>query len=119
MVHSSMRLDIVMVASDNFVAEVVESETPVLFACFQAGDYSDSGQLELAQVSEKFSGALKVCVANKESLGVINEVCKIEGTPTFLIYKNGEEVGRLLGRWDEFLLSDFISQALFSDNEDA
>ena len=105
-----------MVAAENFVSQVLESEAPVLMACLQSGEHVEKKCGNLALVSQKFNGALKVCVAEKESLGIINDLCAIEGAPTFLIFQKGGEVGRLLGEWDEFLLADFVSQTLFPNN---
>ena len=107
---------IVMVAAENFVSQVLESEAPVLVACLHSREYFEEKRVNLALVHQKFNGALKVCVAERESLGVINDLCGIEGAPTFLIFEKGGEVGRLLGEWDEFLLSDFVSQTLFPNN---
>ena len=64
-------------------------------------------------VSIEYGEALKVCLQDKESLGSF-EKYGIEGSPTFIIFYQGEEKGRMLGKAERDTLNAFISRILSS-----
>jgi hypothetical protein len=115
MVVQGAQIGIVTIDPGNFMDEVTGVKEPVLIACLSSHDQRNSDMGEMRKLAEHFNDALRVVTATKESLGGLGQMLKVTGTPTFLLYNNGVEVGRLLGRWDEFLLADFIMQMIFAD----
>ncbi len=98
---------------DDFRTEVLDEKRPVLMACL-SHDFRYSEQKEvLDSVSSKYGEALKVCLRDKETLGTFRRF-EIEGSPTFIIFHEGEERGRMLGKAERDTLSSFISRILSS-----
>ena len=83
---------------ENFEAEVLKAELPVL-----ADFYSDScvpcKRLSplLAEVEEENADSLKVVKINVNFDTELAEKYKVQAAPTLILFKNGEEIDRLLG----------------------
>lgn len=83
---------------ENFEAEVLKAELPVL-----ADFYSDScvpcKRLSplLAEVEEKNADSLKVVKINVNFDTELAEKYEVQAAPTLILFKNGEEIDRLIG----------------------
>ena len=101
-----------LVRSEDFESEVSREQRPVLLACFY-GEAELRTQLRLVEsVSEGYKDTLKACVIDEDSLSTLREALGIVGTPTFLIFHQGEEKSRILGHVDGETLSAFVRQTL-------
>lgn len=86
------------VNEENFEAEVLKSEIPVL-----ADFYSDScvpcKRLSpiLAEIEEEFSDSLKVVKININFDSALAEKYEVLSAPTLILFKNGNEAARLSG----------------------
>ena len=98
---------------DNFEKEIEKETGPVLLACIRR-DYNYNEQEKvIRKISNKFSAVMKVCLLDDES-GAIYKKLGIEGTPTFLLFYNGEEKDRILGKTNLEKLNTFVLQALLA-----
>ncbi len=95
-----------------FTKQVLDHPAPVLVA-FLRCDLEPVEQLELlATVAKAYGPALKVCVLDAlESYGFRKEYTVL-GTPTYLIFQDGREVERMLGKADIDSLRFFLDHVL-------
>jgi thioredoxin 1 len=100
----------VRVNAENFEAEVLQSETPVL-----ADFYSDSCvpckrmSPVLAEIEEEYKGSLKVVKINIGFDGELAEKYEVQAAPTFVFFKNGEEAARIRGAVKKAALIEAIN----------
>lgn len=96
----------------DFTKQVLHHPVPVLVACLRR-DLEPTEQLELlATVATAYGPALKVCVLDAlESYGFRKDY-KVLGTPTYLIFQDGREVERMLGKADIDSLYFFLDHVL-------
>lgn len=101
-----------IIGLDNFNRLVLAEEKPILLLCMPR-DSSFSSQVEdLERLQHEFENVLKVCFLEEEFLGAFMERYKVLGTPTFLVFSNGDERERLLGQVSQRDLKLFVHQAL-------
>jgi len=105
--------DICLVGSEDFEQEVLKKNVPVLVVCIH-NDSEIEGQVEVINyvTAKPYGERLHVCLLKEECLGIFSEKYKVSGTPTFLIFSDGEEIGRLLGQVDATTLKEFLSKTL-------
>jgi len=101
------------IEANHFQAEVLGEKKPVLMACLSRDFRYREQKKVLDSVLGEYGEAIKVYLRDKESLGSF-ERFGIEGSPTFIIFYQGEEKGRMLGRAEKATLSAFISRILSS-----
>jgi thioredoxin-like negative regulator of GroEL len=101
-----------VIRTADFTKQVLDHPTPVLVACLRR-DLEPAEQLELLALVAKAHGpALKVCVIDAlESYGFRKDY-KVLGTPTYLIFQDGREVERMLGKADIESLYFFLDHVL-------
>jgi hypothetical protein len=88
----------------------MREENPVLLACV----HRDHGLKKQLAILEDISGEnkeLKICLLY-EDFSEIHKLLKIDGTPTFVMFSDNKERGRLLGKADKNMLSAFIMRSL-------
>jgi len=97
------------ITDQDFQKEVLESEEPVLvdFWAPWCGPCKMVGPV-VEQMSEKFSGKLKVVKLNTDDNQNTSMKYQITGIPCMIIFKGGEEVNRLVG----FRPADAMEQEL-------
>lgn len=96
-----------LISADNFEAKVLEEKRPVLLAYIRR-DYEFKKQAEvLRNVSKMYDNELKVYQLDENSIGLIR-MLDIAGDPTFLIFHEGEEKERILGKANNETLSAFV-----------
>lgn len=99
------------IGMDNFESEVRLELRPVLVACIHRG-FEAKAQLKiLEEVSRKIAWNIKICILYK-GISDASRVLSVEGTPTFLLYLDGEEIGRILGKVPPEKLIGFVSEKL-------
>lgn len=103
---------------DDFESEVIEERRPVLVACIYWGSEFKEQTEALKSISKSYREALKICLLGTDSIGALREKLGIGGTPTFLIFYEGEEKGRILGRADSDTLRAFVIRTLSHFQDD-
>lgn len=99
---------IALILANNFQREILDEKKPVLVLC---SDY-DSDLPAVLSVLDDFTrtlnGGLKVGVLAEEFTKPFQESFRVIGTPTFLLFDQGRERGRLLGQTDTATLTDWM-----------
>lgn len=89
-----------------------ESNRPVLVACLHHSEDWDQLTRELQSTDKHFEGRLLVIVMDCSQEPLAAERLGLLGTPTFLLYAAGREVGRLIGRADSPSLRALVRSVL-------
>lgn len=83
---------------DNFEAEVLQAEGPVLVDFW--GDKCEPCKALMPEVhalAEKYGDRIKMCKLNTSENRRLAIGQKVLGLPTFIVYKNGEKVKEISG----------------------
>jgi thioredoxin-like negative regulator of GroEL len=97
---------------ENFNEEVILEKKPVLLVCMtQDDDFSRQWEV-LKTVAQRYEEELKVGLLAQDSTERFKKRLQISGTPTFLLMKEGREIGRILGIIDQESLTTLIDQHL-------
>ena len=99
------------VGMDNFESEISLELRPVLLACIRRGFEAKDQLKTLEAVSDKLARKVKICLVY-EGISDAYRVLSVEGTPTFLLYVDGEEIGRILGKVLPEKLIEFVLKTL-------
>ncbi len=97
---------------DNFDAEILNEERPVLLSCVHRGDGFREQLAVIESVSEAYAGALKSCLLEDGLIAALEKRLGVRGTPTFLVLKEGIEIDRMLGKANRETLAAFLVRAL-------
>jgi len=100
------------VGLDNFSSDVLGEVRPVLLLCLSKDASLEAQISEAEKVHQAYWRSLKTCLLKEDFLGAFMERYRVRGTPTFLIFSNGEERQRLLGKSSYQDLQQFIVQTL-------
>jgi thioredoxin 1 len=103
----------VTVTNDNFKAEVLESDIPVLadfwaewcVPCKMVGPI-------LEQMAEEYKGKLKVAKINVDQEGDLAFNYKIQSIPTILLFHNGEVAKQQIGAVPKKALEELVKEYL-------
>lgn len=101
-----------LVGAYNFESEVIREQKPVFLGCFDRSAKFEIRKETMNSISKIFGDALKVCLLKEEFIGLFKERFHIYGTPTFLVFFEGEEKDRMLGQADQETLKSFIAHTL-------
>lgn len=84
--------------TDNFEAEVLKSDVPVLvdFWATWCGPCQMQGPL-IEQVAEEMQGKAKIGKLNVDEEGEIAQRYGVMSIPTLIVFRDGKEVGRAVG----------------------
>lgn len=88
----------VTITQDNFTAEVIESEIPVVVDFW--ADWCMPCKMVapvLEQISQDYAGKLKVAKVDVDDNGAIAQQYNIVSIPTLLLFKDGEVVSQQVG----------------------
>lgn len=88
----------VTITQDNFTAEVIESELPVVVDFW--ADWCMPCKMVapvLEQISQDYAGKLKVAKVDVDDNGAIAQQYNIVSIPTLLLFKDGEVVSQQVG----------------------
>lgn len=90
--------NIVMLTEDNFRAEVLQCETPVLVDFWAAwcGPCKMVAPL-IDELADEYAGKAKVCKLNVDDCGKIAQTYGVMSIPTLIVFKGGQEANRIVG----------------------
>ncbi|MHB8089992.1 MAG: thioredoxin family protein [Syntrophales bacterium] len=97
---------------DEFEEKVLKDSNPVLVLCMRHDPEFKEQISSIKDICTNYVGRLKVYLLGDEALRTFRESFAVKGTPTFLLFMNGIEKGRLLGQVDSTDLNDFLSRML-------
>ncbi|MCI5538039.1 MAG: thioredoxin [Oscillospiraceae bacterium] len=103
----------IKLTKDNFDAEVINSNIPVLvdFWATWCGPCRMIAPV-IESIAEKFDGRIKVGKVNVDEEPEISLEYNIASIPTVMIFKNGEEVSKSIGYSDEAEIEQLVLQAI-------
>ena len=102
---------ITLIAIDNFRASVLDEIKPVLLAHISRDHEFEDMETVLRHISEKYVNTLKVCLLDEDSNTIFRRF-GIEGSPAFIVFHEGKEKGRMLGKVDNNVLDSFVLRTL-------
>ncbi|QGY38704.1 thioredoxin [Pseudodesulfovibrio cashew] len=95
-----------------FDIELQSGQGPCLVAFLKRNDrYRDQMKI-LEEASAAYGGVFRFYLFDADYLDTALERFKVKGTPTFLLFREGREVSRLIGESDRETLGEFIESAL-------
>lgn len=103
-----MNFAVVEINRDNFEEEVVESKEPVLLDFWGPQCKPCLALMPVVERLEKeYAGRLKVAKLNASENRMLCAKLRVMGLPTFLFYKGGVEMNRLMG--DQITEGDLLN----------
>ena len=94
----------------NFNEEVLKSELIIIdFGCSWCLP-SQSEKIILGELAREYNGEIRVGFVNVDQNPVLGEKYEIIGVPTFILFKKGEEMRRMIGARSKEQLISFIEQ---------
>ncbi len=100
-----------IIETKNFKSEVLREDKPVLLARISR-DYGCIEQTKvLVAIAKEYGEEIKVCLLDENSI-VTFKKCGIDGSPAFVIFYEGIEISRKLGKADKEVLSLFVSKSI-------
>lgn len=99
--------------TDNFEAEVLKSEQPVLVDFF--ADWCGPCKMMapvVEKLAEELDGRVKVGKCNIDDNLLIAQKYKVTSIPTFIVFKNGQPSAVFMGAMQAQTLRDKVEQAI-------
>jgi thioredoxin-like negative regulator of GroEL len=104
--------------SEAFQSALRDWEVPMLVACLTEGPEFTKTLRVLESATSGLGRPITVGVIREDSRKVFMSRFGIPGTPTFVIFQEGREVGRLLGLADREMIRDFLQKSVDSSSSD-
>lgn len=96
----------------SFEQEALKNDCPVVLLCMHRGREFSSHAEVLRDTAEAFPDRLVPLVLDEEFIEPFRHRFGVKGTPTFLVFFEGREMGRLLGQHDRDALYRLIKESL-------
>ena len=109
---------VTFINNQNYTTEIDRAGKPVLLLCMPKGPDFSGQSILLHQVAEKYKDTVKVCLLEEELINGFRQMLHIKGTPVYLLFLRGKEIGRMLGMAGEEQLTAFLSRYLSSSDRD-
>ncbi len=99
------------VTDQSFENDVLKSNTPVLvdFWAEWCGPCRALGP-KLEEIGQEMAGKVKIVKLNVDENNQTPQKYGIRGIPAMLLFKNGQEVGQLVGNHPKDAIVDFLSK---------
>ncbi|MCX6810400.1 MAG: thioredoxin domain-containing protein [Candidatus Berkelbacteria bacterium] len=104
----------IVATTSNFEAEVLKSELPVLvffyqyfFDCERADGLANS-------LASLYDGKVKVVKVDRDTDLALAEQCKVDDVPAFIVFNDGEAIGKPLYHADASAIHDELGKVLTS-----
>jgi thioredoxin 1 len=103
--------NLVIVTDTNF-EEVVKKATIPVVVDFWAAWCAPCRRVGpiFEELAEELKGTMRFCKVNVDECGDIAQAYGIQSIPTFVVFKNGVEVHRLIGGRDKASMKDELSK---------
>ena len=101
--------NIVILTEENFAAEVLQSEQPVLVDFWAAwcGPCKMIAPL-IDELANDYAGKAKVCKLNVDDCGRIAQSFGVMSIPTLIVFKGGKETNRIVGFRPKFEIAKLL-----------
>ncbi len=108
-----MSENLIVITSDNFEAEVLKSDIPVMvdFWASWCGPCRMVSPI-IDELANDFSGNAKIGKINVDEQMELAEKYKVMSIPTVIVFKNGEVVDKAVGARSKADFSDMLSKQL-------
>ncbi len=101
------------IADNNFEEEVIKSSIPVLVDFWASWCIPSQMMMPvLNKLSKEYDGKAKIKKLNVDQNPRIRDKHKILGCPTFILFKDGQEIKRAVGAQSEDQLREIIDSVL-------
>ena len=103
---------VLSIGLNEFEEKVFKEIKPVLLLCIQQDSEFQNHLRVIEDIYRTFAEGVKIYLLEEGALRIFMKKFAVKGTPTFLLFLNGSEKGRLLGQKSSEELSYFLSSML-------
>jgi thioredoxin-like negative regulator of GroEL len=97
-----------IISNNNFEDEILVRDKPVLLMCVPGGQVYAEQEQVLNQLSGQYRKMVDICCLEEDFINGFKKMYSIKGTPVFLLFHRGQEMGRMLGMADKERLEAFL-----------
>ncbi len=96
---NNANITIMDITKENFETEVQNSDKPVLI-CFETYWCKDCQEAQpiIEEIAKEISSFAKICRVNIDEQQELKTKYEIEYIPTFILFENGQEIKRIVGK---------------------
>lgn len=97
----------------NFKNHVLQSRKPVLLLCMSSRQMLPEQVDALRQhIADNYDGDISICALEEDFMHAFKQMYGVNGSPVFILFQKGKEIGRMLGIADPGHLSAFLTRYL-------
>lgn len=109
---------VTFINNKNYSTEIDRAGKPILLLCMPKGPDFYHQSILLHQIAEKYKDTVKACLLEEEMINGFRQMLHIKGTPVYLLFVGGREMGRMLGMAGEEQLTTFLFRHLPVSGQD-
>jgi len=104
---------VALISNTDFETEVLRAQTPVLLLCMPP-DQRLHQQIDALQkmFDDIFNNGIRFFLLEEDFIHAFKQMYRITGSPIFILFNKGKEIGRMLGMADPGHLRAFLTQYL-------